>query len=87
MLDDAVNFARSIGYTNAGTVEFLLGHSGRYVFIEMNPRIQVEHTITEEITGVDIVTAQLRLAGGATLEIWACAKTASAWTATPSRPG
>ncbi len=68
MLDDAVAFARSIGYTNAGTVEFLLGHSGRYVFIEMNPRIQVEHTITEEITGVDIVTAQLRLAGGATLE-------------------
>ncbi len=68
LLDDAVAFARSIGYTNAGTVEFLLDRSGRYVFIEMNPRIQVEHTITEEITGVDIVAAQLRLAGGATLE-------------------
>jgi len=68
MLGDAVAFARSIGYTNAGTVEFLLDRSGRYVFIEMNPRIQVEHTITEEITGVDIVTAQLRIAGGATLE-------------------
>ena len=68
MLGDAVAFARSIGYTNAGTVEFLLDRSGRYVFIEMNPRIQVEHTITEEITGVDIVTTQLRIAGGATLE-------------------
>ena len=68
MLADAVAFARSIGYTNAGTVEFLLDRSERYVFIEMNPRIQVEHTITEEITGVDIVAAQLRLAGGATLE-------------------
>ena len=68
LLADAVAFARSIGYTNAGTVEFLLGDSGRYVFIEMNPRIQVEHTITEEITGVDIVATQLRLAGGSTLE-------------------
>ncbi len=68
LLDDAVAFARSIGYSNAGTVEFLLDRSGRYVFIEMNPRIQVEHTVTEEITGVDIVAAQLRLAGGATLE-------------------
>ena len=68
LLRDAVAFARSIGYTNAGTVEFLLDRSGRHVFIEMNPRIQVEHTITEEITGVDIVAAQLRIAGGATLE-------------------
>lgn len=68
LLGDAVAFSRSIGYANAGTVEFLLDRSGRYVFIEMNPRIQVEHTITEEITGVDIVAAQLRLAGGATLE-------------------
>ena len=68
LLADAVAFSRSIGYANAGTVEFLLDRSGRYVFIEMNPRIQVEHTITEEITGVDIVASQLRLAGGATLE-------------------
>ena len=67
LLGDAVAFAGAIGYTNAGTVEFLLDGSGRYVFIEMNPRIQVEHTITEEITGVDIVAAQLRIAGGATL--------------------
>ena len=64
---DAVAFAREIGYVNAGTVEFLLAPSGRYVFIEMNPRIQVEHTVTEEITDVDLVAAQLRIASGETL--------------------
>ena len=67
MCADAVRFARAIGYVNAGTVEFLLSADGRYVFIEMNPRIQVEHTITEEVTDVDIVTNQLRIASGATL--------------------
>ncbi|MGN6299957.1 MAG: pyruvate carboxylase, partial [Angustibacter sp.] len=65
--DHAVAFARQIGYVNAGTVEFLLAPDGRYVFIEMNPRIQVEHTVTEEITDVDLVQAQLRIASGATL--------------------
>jgi pyruvate carboxylase len=64
---DAVNFARSVGYCNAGTVEFLVGPDGRYVFIEMNPRIQVEHTVTEEVTGIDLVQAQLQIAAGATL--------------------
>ncbi|HSA51111.1 MAG TPA: pyruvate carboxylase [Yinghuangia sp.] len=63
---DAVRFAETIGYRNAGTVEFLLDERGRYVFIEMNPRIQVEHTVTEEVTGVDLVQAQLRIASGAT---------------------
>ncbi len=67
MCAHAVTFARAIGYVNAGTVEFLLSPDGRYVFIEMNPRIQVEHTITEEVTDVDIVTAQLRIASGSTL--------------------
>jgi pyruvate carboxylase len=67
MCAHAVTFARAIGYVNAGTVEFLLSPNGRYVFIEMNPRIQVEHTITEEVTDVDIVTNQLRIAAGATL--------------------
>lgn len=67
MCAHAVRFARAIGYVNAGTVEFLLSPDGRYVFIEMNPRIQVEHTITEEVTDVDLVTAQLRIASGATL--------------------
>jgi pyruvate carboxylase len=64
---DAVRFARHIGYVNAGTVEFLLDPAGTYVFIEMNPRIQVEHTVTEEITDVDLVQAQLRIASGETL--------------------
>lgn len=64
---DAVAFARHIGYRCAGTVEFLLDEHGRYVFIEMNPRIQVEHTVTEEITDVDLVSSQLRIASGQTL--------------------
>src|SRR5690349_16441652 len=64
---DAVRFARKIGYTNAGTVEFLVDPAGSYVFIEMNPRIQVEHTVTEEVTDVDLVQAQLRIASGETL--------------------
>ncbi|WP_028924827.1 pyruvate carboxylase [Pseudonocardia acaciae] len=64
---DAVRFARSIGYRNAGTVEFLLDADGNHVFIEMNPRIQVEHTVTEEVTDVDLVGSQLRIAAGATL--------------------
>ncbi|WP_183099432.1 pyruvate carboxylase [Nocardioides pelophilus] len=64
---DAVRFARSIGYRNAGTVEFLLDPAGNYVFIEMNPRIQVEHTVTEEVTDVDLVQSQLRIAAGETL--------------------
>jgi pyruvate carboxylase len=64
---DAVRFAKEIDYVNAGTVEFLIDPSGSYVFIEMNPRIQVEHTVTEEITDVDLVQAQLRIASGETL--------------------
>ncbi len=64
---DAVRFARHIKYVNAGTVEFLLGQDGRYVFIEMNPRIQVEHTVTEEVTDVDLVSSQMRIAAGETL--------------------
>ena len=65
---DAVKFARQIGYRNAGTVEFLLDKQGKHVFIEMNPRIQVEHTVTEEVTDVDLVQSQLRIAAGETLE-------------------
>lgn len=68
MCADAVAFARSIGYVNAGTVEFLLGEDGRYVFIEMNPRIQVEHTVTEEVTERDLVVMQMQVAAGATLD-------------------
>ncbi|AXE37236.1 pyruvate carboxylase [Acidipropionibacterium virtanenii] len=65
---DALRFIRHIDYVNAGTVEFLLSQNGDYVFIEMNPRIQVEHTVTEEITGVDLVSAQMRIAAGESLE-------------------
>lgn len=68
---DAIAFARSIGYVNAGTVEFLLDtageRAGQHVFIEMNPRIQVEHTVTEEVTDVDLVQTQMRIASGETL--------------------
>ncbi|MBY6366821.1 pyruvate carboxylase [Rhodococcoides corynebacterioides] len=65
---DAVAFAKEIGYSCAGTVEFLLDTRGNHVFIEMNPRIQVEHTVTEEITDVDLVASQLRIASGESLE-------------------
>ncbi|MFC5995239.1 pyruvate carboxylase [Pseudonocardia hispaniensis] len=65
--NDAVAFARHIGYVNAGTVEFLLDERGNHVFIEMNPRIQVEHTVTEQVTERDLVIAQLRIASGMTL--------------------
>ncbi|SDK84885.1 pyruvate carboxylase [Actinopolyspora mzabensis] len=64
---DAVAFAREIGYVNAGTVEFLVDEQGRHVFIEMNPRIQVEHTVTEEVTDADLVQSQVRIAAGETL--------------------
>ncbi|QLK85748.1 pyruvate carboxylase [Staphylococcus sp. 17KM0847] len=62
----AVDLMKQIGYTNAGTVEFLVSGED-YYFIEVNPRIQVEHTITEMITGVDIVKTQLLIADGAAL--------------------
>lgn len=69
---DAVKFAKEMNYVNAGTVEFLVDtegeRAGQHVFIEMNPRIQVEHTVTEEITDIDLVAAQLRIAAGQTLE-------------------
>jgi pyruvate carboxylase len=68
ILNDAVKLAKSVNYRNAGTAEFLVDQKNRYYFIEINPRIQVEHTITEEITGIDIVAAQIQIAAGATLE-------------------
>ena len=51
--------AREVGYVNAGTVEFLVDKHGNHYFIEMNPRIQVEHTVTEMVTGIDLVRAQI----------------------------
>lgn len=67
ILSDAVKLAQTANYRNAGTAEFLVDNQNRHYFIEINPRIQVEHTITEEITGIDIVAAQIQIAAGATL--------------------
>jgi pyruvate carboxylase len=66
--NDAVKIAKEIGYVNAGTVEFLVDKDGNHYFIEMNPRIQVEHTVTEMVTGIDLVQAQLLIAEGYALD-------------------
>ncbi|XP_045526015.1 pyruvate carboxylase, mitochondrial isoform X2 [Pieris brassicae] len=67
MLDCAVHLARHVKYENAGTVEFLLDDKGNFYFIEVNARLQVEHTVTEEVTGIDLVQSQIRVAEGMTL--------------------
>jgi len=64
MSEAAIAAARAVGYTNAGTIEFLVDADRRYYFIEMNTRIQVEHTVTEEITGIDIVREMILIATG-----------------------
>jgi pyruvate carboxylase len=66
LCESALRLARAVGYTHAGTVEFLMdSDTGEFYFIEVNPRIQVEHTVTEEVTGIDIVRAQIRVTEGA----------------------
>ncbi|XP_024881276.1 pyruvate carboxylase, mitochondrial isoform X1 [Temnothorax curvispinosus] len=67
MTEYAVKLAKHVGYSNAGTVEFLVDQSGNFYFIEVNARLQVEHTVTEEITGIDLVQSQIRIAEGITL--------------------
>lgn len=65
----ALRLAAGIGYTNAGTVEFVLDQEGNYYFIEMNTRIQVEHPVTEMVTGIDLIRQQILIAGGEKLNL------------------
>lgn len=67
MTDDAIKLAKHVNYQNAGTVEFLLDAQGKHYFIEVNARLQVEHTVTEEVTGVDLVQSQIKIAEGESL--------------------
>jgi pyruvate carboxylase len=64
LCEQAVRLCKAVGYVNAGTVEFLVDRGGAHYFIEMNPRIQVEHTVTEMVTGVDLVKSQIHVAEG-----------------------
>ena len=68
LCEDAIKIAKAVGYRSAGTVEFLIDKDGNHYFIEMNPRIQVEHTVTEMTTGIDLVQSQILIAEGYPLD-------------------
>ena len=67
VINDALKLTKACNYKNAGTVEFLIDDHGRHYFMEVNPRVQVEHTVTEQVTGIDIVQSTFLVAGGNSL--------------------
>ena len=69
MGDTAVRAAKAVGYENAGTIEFLLDKNKDFYFMEMNTRIQVEHPVTEMVTGMDLIKEQIRVAAGEKLSV------------------
>ncbi len=84
LYEAAIRGAKSIGYTNVGTMEFILDHNGNFYFLEMNTRLQVEHPVTEMITGLDLVELQIRLSAGENLP-WTQADVGAAGHAVEAR--